>query len=122
MQEKSPIYSSYKRNLKWLGIIEYKSLVILIIYLLIIWGILKPIQINFEMKVYIFSFLFLPVFLLFVIERDNVNSSDAIISMFKFIINRNIYVNDIKYSKEYKNNIYIKNKECLMGIVKKKNK
>lgn len=118
MQKKSPIYSNFKRNLKWLGIIEYKSLVIMLIYLFVIFTILRKININIDTKIYIFSFMFTPIFILFIMEKDNLNASDLIIYMFKFFIKRCIYVSNFGLARKFKGAIYVKNKDLLKSIVK----
>ena len=56
---KVEIYLNYKRNNKWLGIIDYKSLIFICVYIFFIVSILKFIPIKLEYLIYLFVRLFL---------------------------------------------------------------
>ena len=50
------MYTMYKRNSKWLGIIDYKSLCFILIYMFILINILDFLNLNLETSIYIFLF------------------------------------------------------------------
>jgi len=108
---KKRIYSNFNRINKWLGIIDYKTLWIIGIYASIIFFILSKINIQMQIKLYIFAFFSLPVFAMFICSDIN---QDSIFDMFRviiaFLIKRTIYIkgkNKINL-RENKNNNYKK--------------
>lgn len=102
---KVEIYLNYKRSNKWLGIIDYKSLIVMCIYILIIVTILKFLPINFEYLVYIFIFLVIPVVALILINVGNESAVDTLIVIFKFLLNNNIFIKK-EYIKKLDNEMY----------------
>lgn len=107
--EKVKFYSNFKRENKWLGIIDYKSLSILLGYIALIFFLLSNINIKLEYLIYIFIFFTIPVFTVFFINIGNESIYDVIIIIFKFYKNKKIYI-----KKDYIYNIngekYIKKK------------
>ena len=94
------IYSNFNRKNRFLGIIDYKSLVIFLIYVLLIYVFLEKMSINLEFKIYIFLFLVIPVFALFFINLNNESVIDTIIIMIIFLFNKKIYIDkDIKVDR-----------------------
>ena len=55
---KQSIYKNFKRKNKWFGIIDYKSLVIVIVYIFSLITILKYINLKLEYLIYIFLFFY----------------------------------------------------------------
>lgn len=92
MNEKE-IFMSYKRNNKWLGIIDYKSLAFLGIYLTILWNILELIPTVLEYKLYIFLFLSIPICVILCININDESAIDVVIIIFKFSFKNKIYTN-----------------------------
>ena len=86
-KNKCRIYSNYKRNNKWLGIIDYKSLIVIITYVFIIIAILKMIPLKFEYLVYIFIILVIPVISLIAINMSDESAVDSLIQVLKYCIN-----------------------------------
>ena len=102
---KTAIYKNFNRKNKWFGIIDYKSLVILLVYVFCIITILKFININIEYSIYIFLFFTIPVIAAVFININNEVAIDVIIIIIKFYFRKLFFVN-IKGKKNYKNNIY----------------
>ena len=102
----SKVYENYKITNKFLGIISYKNLIIIIIYLFTIFKILDFININLVYKSYIVIFLFIPILVGFIVNVNGDNVLDTIKILFKFYINKKIYI------KDYENIIiFFKNKD-----------
>lgn len=104
---KQAIYKNFNRKNKWFGIIDYKSLVILLVYIFCIITILKFINLNMEYSIYIFLFFTIPVISAVFININNEVAIDVIIIIIKFYFKKLVFVN-IKDKKYYKNNIYKK--------------
>jgi hypothetical protein len=96
---KKRIYANYKRGNKWLGIIDYKSLSFIIIYAVVIFFILKNINLKLKYSFYFFVIFMSPVISLITINLKNESAIDAMITVLKFIFNRKIFVNT-KYIKK----------------------
>ena len=102
----SKVYENYKITNKFLGIISYKNLIIILIYLFTIFKVLEFINITLIYKSYIVIILFIPIFVGVIINVNGDNILDTIKILFKFYMNRKLYIND------YKNiNIFLKNKD-----------
>lgn len=92
MNEKE-VYMNYKRNNRWLGIIDYKSLTFLIIYLVTIWNIIDCIPITLEYKFYIFVFLSIPVSVMLCININSESAIDVVITMLRYSFKNKIFLN-----------------------------
>lgn len=92
MNEKE-IYMNYKRNNKWLGIIDYKSLVFFVSYLAIVWNILNLLHINLEYKIYILMILIIPVAVMLCMNINSESALDTVITIIRFNCKNKIYVN-----------------------------
>lgn len=101
-----PIYLNYKRNRKWLGIIDYKSLIILVLYILIVVNILKLLPLKLEYLIYIFIFLVVPVAGIAIININNESVIDILITIISFMLNGKIYVK-LEFKENFKKCIYI---------------
>lgn len=102
---KVEIYLNYKRNNKWLGIIDYKSLIVICIYVFIVVCTLKVIPIKLEYLVYIFIFLVIPVVVLILINIGEDSAVDTLIVILKFLLNNNIFIKK-EYIKKLDNEVY----------------
>jgi hypothetical protein len=97
---------NYKRENKWLGIIDYKSLVIVLIYIFFIGYMLSLLPFNIEILIYIFIILVIPVVALFCININNGSVVDIINIILKFKLNNYVYT-DLKNTNNYKKEKYI---------------
>lgn len=115
---KKRIYSNYKRKHKWLGIIDYKSLVFLIIYLFILYNLISIIPLQIMHKIYLFLFLSIPLLSIFIININNENVIDTLIIIINFYINKKIFIKKFNLFSSTK----IINKKIYKKIVKNSNK
>lgn len=104
---KQYIYKNFNRKNKWLGIIDYKSLVVLIIYVFFIINVLKFLNIKLEYSIYIFLSLTIPFVAVVFININNEVAIDVIVIIFKYYLKKVVFVNK-KDIKKYK---YIRNKK-----------
>lgn len=109
IEEKKKIYMNYIRQNKWLGLIDYKSLVCILIYMFTILYFLNLVSINLEIRIYIFFVLVIPVVAVFCLNTNNQNIStvDILIIILKYQFNSNIYV-DLDSKKYFEPKKYIK--------------
>lgn len=103
------MYTSYKRQNKWLGIIDYKSLCVILIYIFIIISVLEIVNLDLEKSFYIFLFLTVPFIAVMFININNESAISVVLTILKFVINRGIYVDKKfkKIDKKYTSKIYI---------------
>lgn len=103
---KKRIYTNYKRENKWLGIIEYKSLLIIVVYSFFVIKMLGIIKLSFELSMYIFIFACFPIVTLLCVKINNESLVYTFRTIFQYVLTSKIYV-DIKYEKYFKKEIYI---------------
>lgn len=102
--ESKRIYANYKAPNKWLGIIDYKSLLVLIIYALILILIIKNLNLKFVSSFYIFIILLSPSLAILCVSNKNVSSVDMLYVIIRYFIKNKIYL-DVKFisnNKRYK--------------------
>lgn len=102
-----PMYANFNRKNKWLGIIEYRSLLVIIIYIFIIFHIIEYINLNVEVSIYVFIFLTLPLVAALCVNINNESLIYSSLVIYSFFKNKKIYINK-RYEKTLKNEIYIK--------------
>lgn len=95
---KQYICKNFNRNNKWLGIIDYKSLVILISYIFCVITLLRIIKLKLEYSIYIFLGLTVPVISVVFININNEVAVDVILIILKYYINKMVFV----YKKDLK--------------------
>lgn len=108
MNEKKQIYMNLKRQNKWLGIIDYKTLMFIIIYCLILVVMLKQLQFSFTISIYVFIILVSPLIALNFINTKNNSAIDVIVIIIKYLLKKKKYVN-LKYFCKDKNYVYKNN-------------
>lgn len=91
---KKQIYINYDRKNKWKGLIDYKSLIIFIIYFLVIYNLTKLLPIKLEYIIYTNMFLNIPILALLCSFSDNDSAIDMIFTIIKYLFKRKIYVNE----------------------------
>lgn len=85
------IYKYYKRNNKWLGVIDYKSLIVILIYFLMLILVLKIIPIPLKYKIYTFIIFFIPVLSFLFVNNNGESSIETVIVIIKYLFFRKIY-------------------------------
>lgn len=102
---KQQVFSNIKRRSKWLGIIDYKYLVLGIIYIIIIINVLKMFTFSFKMSLYIFCICISPVIGVMFVASNTTEGSYVLENILVYYLKRGIYV-DKKSSKFFKPMIY----------------
>lgn len=106
MIEKKEIYMNYKRQNKWLGIIDYKTLTIVIAYSLFILYLLINLKLSFKISVYVFSILIIPIIALMFVSSKNGSAIEILVVIIKYMLNKKIFV-DTRYLDKNKMYKYI---------------
>ena len=71
---KQKVYNFYSRKNKWLGLIDYKTLLFCVIYVFIVFKIICLFNISYITKIYIVANLLLPliIFILFNLKEESI--------------------------------------------------
>ena len=94
-------YPNLNRSNKWLGIIDYKSLVMLLAILFVIWNILGLFLQNQLYRVYILIIISIPILGLFYANRSSENISNVIYTVIKYIVSPKRYVYNIETNRKW---------------------
>ena len=105
--EKKNIYYNFNRKNKWLGIIDYKSLLIIIIYVIIVINAIKIFNVNFNIAIYILILATLPVIVICTIDVNNETCIDMLLIIIRFFKHKKIYTNK-KYACDLSKERYCK--------------
>lgn len=104
------IYSNFERKNKWLGLIDYKTLSLIGIYVSIIIFVLSKINIELIYKIYILAFFSIPVCAMFICSDLNQDSVfDMFVIILKYLVKKCIYVKENKEGRIIKKQIYKRN-------------
>lgn len=95
---KQYIYQNFNRNNKWIGIIDYKSLLVIIIYVFCVFAIIRLLHFNMKVSIYLFIGFTVPVISIIVIHINNDVAIDVIIVIITFYIKKKFFVHksDVK--------------------------
>ena len=85
-------YTNFNKDFKWLGIIDYKSLIFLLLYLSILWNISSLFVSSVIYRVYIEIIFAIPIFGLFYSNKSSESISDIIYTVLKFVFSPKLYV------------------------------
>lgn len=83
---------NYKFNNKILGIIDYSTAIVNIIWYILVFIVINFIFNSIKIKIFIFILLCFPFFLISVIGFNHENIISVIIYVIKFLKNRKIYL------------------------------
>lgn len=86
------IPKNYKYQMKFLGFINYNTMVIDVIIAVLLLGFLSLFIKNIEIKIYIFVSFYLPIILFSIFGIGNENIIDVIKYMIKYIVKPKIYL------------------------------
>lgn len=100
IQEKDN-YPNMNRNNKWLGIIDYKSLIILLAILFLTWNILGVFIQNQIYRVYLLIIIAIPFLGLFYVNKSSENISNVIYIALKYMISPKRYMYNIESNKQW---------------------
>ncbi len=106
---KQRVFNFYNRKNKWLGIIDYKTLLFCVVYMFIVFKIVLSFNISYITKTYIILNMFIPVIIFIILNLKEESIIDKIKIIILFYIRKKIYIN----TKYYSNNrvIYVKSVE-----------
>lgn len=94
-------YSNLNRSNKWLGLIDYKSLIILLVILFLVWNILGIFIQNVVYKVYTLVIIAIPFLGLFYANKSQENISNVIYIALKYMISPKLYVYNIESNPKW---------------------
>lgn len=94
-------YPNLNRSNKWLGIIDYKSLVILLVILFVVWNILGLFLQNQLYRIYILTIISIPVLGLFYANKSSENISSVIYTVIKYIVSPKRYMYNIETNRKW---------------------
>lgn len=93
------IYNFYNRKNKWLGMIDYKSLLVLITYVFFVFKVLSLFNIYYLYKVYIITICILPVLIFVLLNINEECVVDKLVIVIFFYLKRKIYIKSEYYAK-----------------------
>lgn len=94
-------YPNLNRSNKWLGIIDYKLLVILIAILFVIWNLLGLFLQNQLYRVYILIIISIPILGIFYANKSSENISNVIYTVIKYIVSPKRYMYNIETNRKW---------------------
>lgn len=94
-------YPNLNRSNKWLGIIDYKSLVILLVILFAIWNILGLFIQNQLYRVYTLIIISIPILGIFYANKSSENISYVIYIVLKYIVSPKQYMYNIETNRKW---------------------
>ena len=99
--QESDNYSNFNRSNKWLGIIDYKSLIILLVILFAIWHIIGIFIESKLYKIYVLTIVAIPILGIFYANKSSDNISNIVYSIIKYLISPKLYVYNIETNQQW---------------------
>ncbi len=93
---KQEIYNFYNRKSKWMGLIDYKTMVVLLIYFFIILKIVISLNIKIILRVYIISILLTPAVVFIILNFNEECIVDKLLVILKYCMNKGIYIKEME--------------------------
>lgn len=90
--EAKRVYPDFNRESKWLGIIDYKAVIILLGYVVVSWHITGIFLEQIFTRIYIVAITAIPIFSIFYINISETNTTHMVYTILKYIFSRKIYV------------------------------
>lgn len=103
---KQQVFNFYNKVHKWHGIIDYKSLTAIAIYVFIVIYLVLILNVTNTIKIYVITILITPmiIFVLLNINEDSV--LEKLVTIIFFLLNKKVYTKGIKTT--FKQTIYKK--------------
>ena len=95
---KQKTFNFLNRKNKWLGLIDYKTIVVLLVYIFIIYELISIVVIRAVYKLYIMIVFVLPYIIFMLLNLNEECIIDKLIVIIKFLLKRKKYVNMIFYT------------------------
>ena len=92
---KAQVYSNLEKPVRWNGIIDYKTLITVAVYIFLIWNVTSIFAVSMFTRLYIVLILTVP-FIVFI--KSYINEADIIfilIIILRFCFTVHLYVSDI---------------------------
>jgi len=89
-------YPNLNRSNKWLGIIDYKSLIIFLVILFLTWNILGLFVQNQVYRVYLLIIIAIPFLGLFYANKSEENISNVVYIAIRYIVSPKLYIYNIE--------------------------
>lgn len=99
MFEEKRIYPNLNKESKFMGIMDYKSLIVLLIYILIIWKLSKFLFIKTLFRFYSIIVFSVPMIGIFYANRNEDNIIHVVYTILKYVFSKKIYVYKITSRK-----------------------
>ena len=99
MLESNKVYRNFNRKNRFLGIVDYKTLTMLLGYMWIVWETSTKIFDNYIYSVYLLMFLTVPVIGLIYANRNEEDISHIIYVIIKFLLRPKLYVFKLNHKK-----------------------
>lgn len=115
MIEKKEIYSNYKRQNKWQGIIDYKTLTFIVIYCIVMLYVIIKLSLSFNLSIYLLCILISPILVVLFLNGKNESAIDILFIIFKYVCNMKVFVN-MDYYEKNKGQKYINKESSIMCI------
>ena len=106
---KQEIYNFYNRKNKWLGLIDYKTLFVFVLYSFLVIKFAFWLNIDIIFRLYIISFLIMPFALFIILNLQEESIIDKLFVIIKFLLTKKVYIKYEYYAKL--DTIYKKNVE-----------
>ena len=94
-------YSNLNRSNKWLGIIDYKTLIILAIILFLTWNILGIFIQDIAYRVYVLIIIAIPFLGIVYANKSQENISNVIYVALKYLVSPKLYVYNIETNQQW---------------------
>ena len=90
------VFGNFNRCARWLGIIDYKSLVFLLIYIFGLWNITKLFGISIVSQIYILIIFTIPLVIFIFAYIDEESVIEMLFNILKFCLRRKCYMYILK--------------------------
>lgn len=99
MIDEKRIYPNLNKESKFMGIMDYKSLIVLLIYILIVWKLSKFMFVKMLFRFYSIIIFSVPMFGIFYANRNEANIVHVIYTIIRYIFSRKVYAYKITSRK-----------------------
>ena len=94
------VFGDFNRSARWLGIIDYKSLVFLSFYVFGLWNITKLFSISLVSQIYILILFTIPVVVFVFAYIDEESVIDMLFNILKYCLRRKKHIYILKKDSE----------------------
>lgn len=109
--KKEQVFPSFRRQNKWLGIIDYKSLVVFGIYIYIIYLVCIGLEIPVKQGVIIMLMAVIPLIAIYFANSKEESIIDIVFTILRFCISKKKYYYKIERGEEFDININKKTRQ-----------